>query len=258
VKSCVLTNGLWNFQDTNASVAGQRFYRSVAQGGERPATPEGMVWLPPGTFTMGSPLDDPDYIGNEGPQTEVRLTQGFFLGRREVSQGEYQSLMGGNPSWFFGDTNLPVESVTWRESTNYCAKLTQREQTAGRIPATWHYRLPTEAEWEYACRAGSTTRYFYGADPGYDRLDNYAWIFRNSGAQTHRIGLKLPNAWGLYDMNGNVSEWCQDWLGFYRGGFATDPRDSETDSYRAVRGGSLSNSIHGGQFIDALLRQAKL
>ncbi len=131
VKSGVLTNGVWNFQDNNARPIGQRFYRAVARGGERPTTPEGMVWLPPGFFTMGSPLSDPDYLANEGPQTEVRLTQGLFLGRREVSQGQYQSLMGGNPSWFFGDTNLPVESVTWREATNYCAKLTQREQAAG-------------------------------------------------------------------------------------------------------------------------------
>ncbi len=233
VKSTVLTNGLWSFQDTNASAAGQRFYRAVAQGGARPATPEGMVWLPPGTFRMGSPLADPDYLANEGPQTEVRLTQGFFLGRKEVSQGEYAALMRSNPSAFAGDSNRPVETVRWREATNYCARLTQREQAAGRIPATWRYRLPTEAEWEYAARAGGTNRFGFREEEIYEN----AWLAGNSLGAPHPTGAQRPNAWGLYDLAGNVAEWCADACGDYPGAVVVDPQGATQGQARVVRGG---------------------
>ncbi len=234
VKSAVLTNGLWSFQDTNATASGQRFYRAVARGGARPATPEGMVWLPPGSFTMGSPLADPDYIANEGPQTEVRLTQGFFLGRREVSQGDYLSLMGTNPATFKGESNRPVETVSWSEAANYCAKLTQREQAAGRIPATWRCRLPTEAEWEYAARAGGTNR--FGVNEAL--AGEYAWQGENSLETTHPAGGQRPNGWGLYDLAGNVAEWCADAYGDYPGGAVVDPLGATQGQARVVRGGS--------------------
>ncbi len=153
-----LTNTTWSF-DALEPGAGQRFYRTWVQSVERPATPPGMVWLPPGTFTMGSPLSDPDYVANEGPQTEVLLSQGFFLGQHEVTQKEYLALMGSNPATFTGDLSRPMETVSWAEALAYCAVLTQQEQTAGRIPAAWRYRLPTEAEWEYAARAGGVGRF---------------------------------------------------------------------------------------------------
>ncbi len=232
LKSAVLTNGLLSFQDTNAS--GQRFYRAVARGGARPATPEGMVWLPPGSFLMGSPLSDPDYIANEGPQAAVRLTQGFFLGRREVSQEEYLSLMGTNPATFVGDGRRPVETVAWKDATNYCARLTQREQAAGRLPATWRYRLPTEAEWEYAARAGGADRFgFSEAAAG-----GHAWLGDNSQQVTHPAGAQRPNPWGLFDLAGNVAEWCADVYGDYPGGECVDPGGAAAGLARVVRGGS--------------------
>ena len=115
--------------------------------------------------------------------------------------------------------------------------LTQRERAAGRIPTNCVYRLPTEAEWEYACRAWTSTRFSYGDDPDYSNLDQYAWYDANSGAASHPVGQKLPNPWGLYDMHGNVWEWCQDWFGVYPGGTALDPQGPATGAYRVVHGG---------------------
>jgi formylglycine-generating enzyme required for sulfatase activity len=169
------------------------------------------------------------------------------MGKYEVTQGEYQALMGCNPSiWIcdtngVADTNRPLEGVTWYDATNYCARLTQRERAAGRIATNWVYRLPTEAEWEYACRAGTTTRFSYGDDPGYTLLANYAWYGESFGDTTHPVGQKLPNPWGLYDMHGNVWEWCQDWAVWnYAGGTVTDPQGPDTGWCRIMRGGSLS------------------
>jgi len=191
---------------------------------------------------MGSPTNEVDRESKEGPQTRVTLTRGFFLGRYEVTQGEYLSVIGSNPSFFTGDTNLPVEQVDWVDVTIYCGQLTVRERLAGRLPAGWAYRLPTEAEWEYASRAGSTNRFSYGDDPGYPQLANYAWYDANSGSTTHAVGGKLPNRWGLYDMSGNVWEWCSDWYGNYPGGSVTDPQGSSSGSYRVFRGGSWNNN----------------
>jgi formylglycine-generating enzyme required for sulfatase activity len=198
----------------------------------------GFVWIPPGTFTMGSPASEQDRDGDEGPQTVVTLTHGFFMGQHEVTQGEYQAVMGSNPSYFTGDATRPVDQASWNDATDYCAKLTAAERAAGRLPAGWAYRLPTEGEWEYACRAGTTTRLSYGDDPGYSQLNNYAWWGSNSGSTTHAVGLKQPNPWGLYDMAGNVWEWCSDWYGSYPGGSVTDPRGATSGSYRVFRGGS--------------------
>jgi formylglycine-generating enzyme required for sulfatase activity len=245
---------LW--ADKAAPAIGQRFYRAVVS-----AAPTNMVFIPPGTFRMGSPTNEVDRLPSEGPQTAVTISRGFWMGKYEVTQGEYLAVTGSNPSWFNGDrtanggtnygTDLsrPVEQVSWLEATYYCSELTQRERAAGRIPTNCVYRLPTEAEWEYACRAWTSTRFSYGDDPGYwdegtsqevgyTNLTNYAWYGANSGGATHPVGQKLPNLWGLYDMHGNVSEWCQDWYGAYPGGIELDPAGPTVGSLGVLRGGA--------------------
>ncbi|MCX6902589.1 MAG: formylglycine-generating enzyme family protein [Verrucomicrobia bacterium] len=230
----VVTQSPYTFLDLSAPPAPQRFYRVVV------LPPAGMVWIPAGTFTMGSPDSEAGRYSDEGPQTRVTLTRGFFLSQYHVTQGEYLSIIRSNPSYFPGDTNLPVEQVNWYDATNYCAQLT----APGRLPAGWAYRLPTEAEWEYSCRAGSTNRFFYGDDPGYTQLANHAWYRANSAGTTHRVGGKLPNRWGLYDMVGNVWEWCSDWYGAYPGGSVTDPQGSVSGMYRVQRGGSWNRDAY--------------
>ena len=219
-----------------------------------PRDPWRWVWIPPGRFTMGSPANEVGRIGWEGPQTAVTITKGFWMGKYEVTQGEYLAVMGSNPSWFNGDRtawgredygtdlNRPVEQVSWNEAVAYCAALTERERLAVRIGTNSMYRLPTEAEWEHACRAGTSTRFSYGDDPGKTDLTNYAWYGSNCGERTHAVGQKLPNPWGLYDMHGNVSELCQDWFGAYAGGIAVDPQGPATGSYRVQRGGTWHSS----------------
>jgi formylglycine-generating enzyme required for sulfatase activity len=221
---------LW--ADKSAPATGRRFCRAVES-----ATPTNMVFIPPGTFRMGSPTNEVDRYTNEGPQTAVTISRGFWMGKYEVMQWEYLAVMGNNPSSFTGDTKRPVERVSWFDATNYCGQLTQRERAAGRIPTNSVYRLPTEAEWEYACRGWTSTRFSYGDDPGYASLGNYAWYSANSGSTTHPVGQKLPNPWGLHDMHGNVWEWCQDWWDSYPGGIAVDPPGPATGSSRVFRGG---------------------
>ena len=222
---------LWT--DKSAPATGKRFYRAVAF-----AAPPNLVFIPPGAFRMGSPTNEVDRYDWEGPQTAVTISRGLWMGKYEVTQGEYQALMGRNPSRFTGDTNRPVETVSWHEATNCCAVLTQQERMAGRIATNSVYRLPTEAEWEYACRGWTSTRFSYGDDPGYTNLANYAWSSDNSGGTTHPVGQKFPNPWGLHDMHGNVWEWCGDWYGDYPGGIAVDPQGPATGLFRVVRGDS--------------------
>jgi formylglycine-generating enzyme required for sulfatase activity len=215
---------------------GCRFYRATAM--VSPANVTNMVFLPAGTFTLGSPSDEADRYPDEGPQTAVTISRGFWMGICPVTQQEYQVVTTNNPSYFTGNLSRPVEQVSWSDATNYCALLTQRDLASGRIPAGYRYRLPTEAEWEYACRAGTSTRFFYGNDPGYTNLATNAWYGNNGGNQTHPTGQKPPNPWGLYDMCGNVWEWCQDWYGSYPGGSLTDPQGPATGQLRVLRGGS--------------------
>jgi formylglycine-generating enzyme required for sulfatase activity len=223
--------------DPAAPATGKRFYRAVQFD-----APTNLVFIPPGTFRMGSPTNEVNRSTDEGPQTAVTISRGFWMGKYSVTQGDYLAVMGSNPSHFQGDTNRPVEQVTWFNSTNYCGKLTLRERAAGRIPAGSQFRLPTEAEWEYASRAWTSTRFSYGDDPGYTNLTNYAWYSDNSGGMTHPVGGKLPNPWGLYDMHGNIAEWCQDWYGPYPGGIALDPQGPARGSNRVSSGSLWANT----------------
>jgi formylglycine-generating enzyme required for sulfatase activity len=132
----------------------------------------------------------------------------------------------------------PVETVSWLDATNYCAKLTQQDLVAGRIPPGSRYRLPTEAQWECAARAGTSTRFSYGDDPNLGELANRAWYWFNSDVATHAVGQKEPNPWGLYEMEGSVWEWTQDWYSRYPGGSITDPQgpDSNSTGVKVIRG----------------------
>jgi len=232
----VATNplGSVNFHDVITNAPPRKFYRAVLQ-----APPTNMVFIPANTFIMGSPANELHRDVNEGPQTTVTLTHGYWIGKYEVTQGEYLSVMATNPSFFPGDLSRPISSVSWPDATNYCWMLTQRELAAGRISPGSHYRLPTEAEWECAARAGTSTRFSYGDDPDYASLTNHAWYYLNGGLTVHPVGQKLPNPWGLYDLEGNVWEWCQDWLGDLPGGTVTDPQGPATNpiGWKVIRGG---------------------
>jgi formylglycine-generating enzyme required for sulfatase activity len=196
-----------------------------------------MMSIPAGTFAMGSPPDEEgrEVFGNEGPRTAVTITKPFWLGKTQVTQAQWVAVMGDNPSYFKG-YDLPVEQVSWNDAANFCEKL--NEMTRVTLPDGHHYTLPTEAQWEYACRAGTTTRFFYGNDSGYSHLGSYAWYGENSTGKTHAVGGKLPNGWGLHDMYGNVMEWCLDWDGDYTGGSVSDPQGPDWSSVGRVQRGS--------------------
>ena len=165
----------------------------------------------------------------------VTITHDFWIGKYEVTQAEFAAVMGRNPSHFTGDSNRPVEKVSFLDASNYCATVTLRERAARRLPADYEYRLPTEAEWEYACRAGSTNLFHFGDDASV--AEQYAWTAENCEAATHPVGLKQPNAWGLYDTHGNVWEWCQDWFEPYPAKPVTDPAGPATSKYKVFKGG---------------------
>jgi len=198
-----------------------------------------MMPIPAGTFVMGSPNDEEGRDDVEGPQTTVTITKPFWQGKTEVTQSQWRAVMGNTPSSFKGD-DLPVEQVSWNDAVVFCEKL--NEMNRDTLPVGYHYTLPTEAQWEYACRAGTTIRFYHGDDPGYIELEKYAWYRNNSSGKTHPVGEKLPNGWGLYDMHGNVYEWCLDWYDDYIGGSVSDPQGpqsgpSSTNSTRVNRGG---------------------
>jgi formylglycine-generating enzyme required for sulfatase activity len=208
--------------------------------------PVAMVEIPAGSFMMGSPMWEENRDSDE-PQHRVEITQGFQLSSTEVTQVQYEKVIGANPSRFVG-ADRPVEQVSWLDAVQFCNKLSAREglSPAYRIiggSVTWDtksngYRLPTEAEWEYACRAGTTTAYHTGGS-GAD-LARAGWYEGNAGNETHLVGKKTPNAWGLYDMHGNVWEWCFDWYGEYWSGSQSDPQGAASSSLRVLRGGSWS------------------
>jgi formylglycine-generating enzyme required for sulfatase activity len=189
-----------------------------------------LVLIPKGTFTMGSPKSEAGRSDGE-LQHEVTISQDYYLGVYEVTQAQYEQVMGKNPSRFKGPRN-PVEQVSWDDVVKFCERLSElpEEKKAGRV-----YRLPTEAEWEYACRAGSKTAFSFGDNS--ESLGDYAWFGDNSNGKTHPVGEKKPNAWGLYDMHGNVWEWCSDRYDDYPKGAVTDPVGPKEGSYRVFRGG---------------------
>jgi len=202
----------------------------------------GYLRIEPGVFVMGSPPSEEGHWDDEG-QREVRITRAFWLKSTEVTQGEWQAVMGSNPSHFDGcGERCPVEYVSWEDAVAYLNKLSEREGLEACYPPGGSfkgltcrgYRLPTEAEWEYAARAGTT-----GAR--YGSLDDVAWYGATSGGKTHPVGQKAPNAWGLYDMLGNVAEWVHDWDGPHRGGSATDPTGPGDGRLRVERGGNWYN-----------------
>jgi formylglycine-generating enzyme required for sulfatase activity len=198
------------------------------------------VWIQPGVFTLGSPPNQVDKDSDESPQTTVSLTRGFWMSKHPTTQEEYLAVTGSNPSYFRGTLKRPVEQVGWNEAVEYCSKETSRLQNAGRLPAGYECRLPTEAEWEYACRAGSGTKFGHGDD--YGKLGDYAWFAGNSGKMTQPVEKKLPNAWGLYDMHGNVWEWCLDWYSeALPGGRVADPQGQAEGLRRVNRGGCWSS-----------------
>lgn len=247
-------------------------------GIQQPSCPEGFVAIKPGTFMMGSPQGEPCRYPDER-QHNVTLTRGFCMSETQVTQGQYQALMGENPSHFATcGNNCPVEQVTWHKAAEYCNKLSDKEglekcyeqsgneykPIAGSPYQCKGYRLPTEAEWEYAARAGTTTAFYNGNITGcnsanqYDcrqdlKLDKIGWYCKNSSSKTHPVKGKVPNAWKLYDMSGNVWEWCHDW--YVRGlgtAAVTDPYGPDTppkpppdypgDSRRVFRGGCWESS----------------
>lgn len=175
----------------------------------------------------------------ERPKQRVTLTRDFWLASREVTQGEYAALLGKNPSHFAGKPEAPVEKVSHADALAYCEALTRRERDAGRLPDGYAYRLPTEAEWEYACRAGTTNLFHFGDSA--ESAGDYAWTWENSEAATHPVAQKKPNPWGLYDMHGNVWEWCQDWFENYPPGDLTDPIGPAQGKTKVFRGGGWNN-----------------
>lgn len=180
-----------------------------------------LIFCPPGIFLMGSDLNI------EERQRKITISKGFWISQNLISQSIYQIIMESSPSNFKGD-DLPVESISWEDASLFCEKISRLSKK--------HFSLPTEAQWEYACRAGTDTHYCFGDDR--EQLEHYAWYSKNSDTRTHYIGQKKPNNWGIYDMHGNVSEWCIDYYGKYQGDELIDPEGPPTGNERVARGGS--------------------
>ena len=196
-----------------------------------------MVRIEAGTFAMGAPLSLSDIFGrpNEHPQHQVTLSRGFYLGKYEVTQAQWEGVTGSNPSFLIGP-NHPVEKVSWEDVQAFV-------HTLNTAAGASLYRLPTEAEWEYAARAGTETLWSFGDDES--QFEDHGWWAGNTNREaTKDVGMKLANPWGLYDMYGNVWEWAQDWYGsdYYASSPSTDPPGPASGTRRVTRGGSYSNS----------------
>ncbi len=186
-------------------------------------------WCPAGTFAMGSPSSEAGRAIDETLHA-VTIAKGFWLGKFEVTQAQWEDIRNTNPSFFEGN-DRPVETVSWNDVQEYLVTFNATHSGAT-------YRLPTEAEWEYACRAGSTSRFYWGEDSNETAIANYAWYNANSSNKTHIVGTKSPNEWGLFDMSGNVHEWCQDEYGDYPAGPVTDPMGAIPGDSAVYRGGA--------------------
>ena len=209
-----------------------------------------LVYIAAGRFRMGSPREEAGRDKDEGPTRPVTLTRAFYMGTHEVTQAQYEAVMGTNPSWFAKGGDYPVDRVEWFDAVQFCKKLSARE---GRV-----YRLPTEAEWEYACRAGTTTPFAFGAtlttgqanyDGNYPYANAPAGVYRQAPLPVGRLA---PNAWGLYDMHGNVWEWCADWYGKQtcRDAGEQDPIGPKHGSARVMRGGAWNRFARGCRSAD--------
>jgi formylglycine-generating enzyme required for sulfatase activity len=192
-----------------------------------------LVWIPPGSYWRGSPEAETGRDADEGPRQGVTLSRGFHLGVHEVTQAQWTAVMGTNPAVFRRGPEAPqrpVESVSWEDCQRFLTRLGQL--------GVGRFRLPTEAEWEYAARAASTSRFPWGDDPKEWVAHTHAWANSRSYAITHPVGTKPPNAWGLHDMHGNVWEWCSDWYSPYAAGPQRDPAGPPTGREKVFRGGS--------------------
>jgi len=189
------------------------------------------VLIPAGEFDMGSPVTERDKENGEGPVHRIQISKPFYMSKYEVTQEQYY-IVSKYKSSRFKQEGGPVENVSWDQADRFCRKLSGMKGDT--------YRLPTEAEWEYACRASSQGRFYFGFDPTYSKIEQYAWYSVNSNSSTHPVGEKKPNSFGLYDMHGNVSEWCGDWYAsdYYRQSKTVDPHGPLHGKSRVLRGGS--------------------
>ncbi|WP_168788738.1 formylglycine-generating enzyme family protein [Paraburkholderia aromaticivorans] len=198
------------------------------------------VWCPPGNGVVGSSFADAPTI--EQPCQPIRLTQGFWIARTPVTRTQWQEIAGQlpqAPESLANSDEHPVSGITWDDARNFCSHLSDRLRVDGVISSDAHVDLPYEAEWEYACRAGTTQRWFFGDDQA--MLEEYAWYRVNSNGQTHRAGGRKPNPWGLFDLYGNVAEWCRDTFRRYGSMEVVDPHDlNDHGLMKAVRGGDFA------------------
>jgi sulfatase modifying factor 1 len=204
--------------------------------------------IPAGEFLMGSP-DDEDLRRDNETQHQVTISKPFWMGKYPVTQGQWEKVMGDNPSDFKeAGKDAPVECVGWDDAMEFCRKVNQREAREGRLPQGYEFTLPTEAQWEYACRAGTTTVFHFGDSLSSHQANfdgNHPYGDAEEGPfldTTTPVGKYRPNAWGLYDMHGNVWEWCHDWFGNYPSGSVTDPAGPNSGSVRVYRGGCWGSS----------------
>ena len=223
-----------------AAALGMMLLCGIAQGAEPNSIGMELIEIPAGKFMMGSPVGEKNRQDDE-EQVAVTLTKSFWLGKTEVTQGQWQAVMSTEPwkgqEFVQTDKNGAATFVSWNDATAFCQRLTDSDHKNGKLPAGEAYRLPTEAQWEYACRAGTQTMWSFGDDD--KELGEYAWFDGNAAREqyAHAAGLKKPNPWGLHDMHGNVWEWCSDWYGNALPG-GTDPVGPGKGSFRVGRGGS--------------------